>query len=107
MSLFFLLVLFFIGYFFIWPLIKTVFYFRKIGRSFTSGQSRQRSGDRRQTERHNVSRKKKIDKDIGEYINFQEISNEQTSYNETIEDNEGKTKTIIEDQIVDVEWEDI
>ena len=52
---------------------------------------------------------KKISDDVGEYVRFEEIEvSEQTT---TTVEPDGttttKTKTVIEEQIVDVEWEDL
>lgn len=49
---------------------------------------------------------KKIADDVGEYVEFEEISAAQkTEYTHT--DGSSTTKTIVEEQITDVEWEDV
>lgn len=52
---------------------------------------------------------KKISKDVGEYIHFEEIEVSRTSstYAEASGQTETTTKIRIEEQVVDVEWEDI
>lgn len=47
--------------------------------------------------------KKKIDPSVGEYVAFEEIKTETT----TADARDAKTYTEVEQQIVDVEWEDI
>lgn len=52
---------------------------------------------------------KKIAQDIGEYIHFEEIevSSETTTRKDVSGQTETTTKIRIEEQVVDVEWEDI
>ncbi len=50
-------------------------------------------------------KKKKIGKDVGEYISFEEITVTETE--STVSDNAGNTFTEVEQQITDVEWEDV
>lgn len=54
---------------------------------------------------NNRQKKKKIDKDVGEYVSFEDITVEQTS--ETRTDASGSTFHETEQQITDAEWEDI
>ena len=60
-------------------------------------------GQQQQQPQHNHG-KKKIDKNVGEYIEFEEISSSQT-----VSDNTGNTstRTVTEAQVTDAEWEDI
>lgn len=52
---------------------------------------------------------KKIEKDVGEYVRFEELDVESKTTTYTFSDGEQETRTEIkiEEQIVDVEWEDI
>lgn len=52
---------------------------------------------------------KKIAEDVGEYIHFEEIevSKESTTFTKADGQTETTTKIRIEEQVIDVEWEDI
>lgn len=108
MSLFGLILLFFFGYFVIWPIIKVLMKANEIRRQFGRPYGSASNGYRREPERKAgwssagiKKRKKKIEKDVGEYVSFTEESCDMTDRDRTIETFE------YEQQIVDVEWEDI
>lgn len=103
-----LLFLIFLG-FCLWPLIKVALFYRRVKKQFNNAkksfneqyrQSRERSAE----EQQNKS-KKIFDKDVGEYVTFEEITYTSSQYSETVSDN-GSTSTF-ESQTTDVEWEDI
>lgn len=52
------------------------------------------------------NKKKKISEDVGEYVKFSEVT---VSESESRRQNEadGRTRTVTEQQVVDVEWEDL
>lgn len=54
-------------------------------------------------------KKKKIDPNVGEYVAFEEIKVESTTYTETTTEADGTTTTYVhtESQIEDAVWEDI
>lgn len=108
MSFFGLLLLIFIGYFIVWPLVKVYLKINRARNAYREAFSSQRT-QRRESERKagwskpNTTRKKKIGNDIGEYVAFEE-----TSAPETNDRNRTRpTSTITEQQIEDAEWEDI
>lgn len=113
MSFFFLLFLFFIGYFFIWPIIKGVMRinrFQSEARDFFNGRyngAQQRNSSARQPQQP-APKKKKIDPSVGEYVEYEEITVDQ-SYSKTSGHDaaSASTQVEVEQQIVDVEWEDI
>ncbi len=106
-----LLLLFFL---IIWPLIRVAIAFyraqqqaRKAFGQFGRESSQQRTGRKAGWSGFQRQRKKKISRDMGEYVEFEEIV--KTSTENTVNGDEASTeqKTEIEQQIVDVEWEDI
>lgn len=102
MSIFLLLLIFFLGYFVIWPLLKAAFVYRKIKKNFFSQFS-----DRQQDSSKPKAKKKIIDPSVGEYVAFEEIEKTNTSYSETVADSETTIVNLTESQTVDTEWEDI
>ncbi|MGN0220127.1 MAG: hypothetical protein ACI4AX_07570 [Muribaculaceae bacterium] len=71
--------------------------FRTAAGAGASTQTRQKEAPRQ------PKTKKKIDPSVGEYVAFEEIKTETT----TADARDAKTYTEVEQQIVDVEWEDI
>lgn len=108
MSFFGLILLFFFGYFVIWPIIKVLMKANELRRQFgrhAGGASRRYA---REPERKAgwssdgiKRRRKKIEKDVGEYVAFTEERCDVSSRSQTVETFE------YEQQVVDVEWEDI
>lgn len=73
-----------------------------------------RPNDDRQRQAHHSGspqpeeHKKKIDKDVGEYVKFEEISVSESTFAATDSSESSSTERVeVEQQIVDVEWEDI
>ncbi len=56
-----------------------------------------------------ASKKKKIDSSVGEYVKYEELSATESVYHETRDGGESSSsaRVVVEQQIVDVEWEDI
>lgn len=96
----------------LWPLIKGLLYVRDVQRNVREafGQASRGSGNRgRQQESSPGRRGKKIDKDVGEYVEFEDITESSSSgYSDTIKDVDVKQHNFCsESQISDAEWEDI
>lgn len=110
MSLFFFLFIIFIVWCLLHPIIRvwtTVRQAQKQANDFfsaASGGTRQ-SGSRRKENRSQQRRRprKKIDPNVGEYVEFEEIS----VYSSTNTYQEREVKFTPEQQIEDAEWEDI
>ena len=110
MSLFFFLFIIFIAWFLLRPIIRvwtTVRRAQKQANDFfnaASGDTRQ-SGNRRRETRSQQRRRpqKKIDPNIGEYVEFEEIS----VYSDANTYQQHEVKFSPEQQIEDAEWEDI
>lgn len=107
---FFCLILFLLGYFVIWPLLKGYLLVRKVKTSFfnQANNNFNKSGKAHKSSWHTqYSRKRKIiDPNVGEYVKFQEISVESSTYTETIKDIENCSPKY-ENQISEADWEDI
>lgn len=105
----FLLFLFFLFviYFIIWPILKTLFFVNKVRKNFYNNfkSANQRHGNQRKPSGKADSRKI-INKDIGEYVRYQEIPNDAAEYKETKDENT-VSKDRQENQIEDIEWTDI
>ncbi len=107
MTFIFLLILFFI----IWPLVKVLIALYAVKKrtkksfgafgGFSRGQKRQTAWSRFQRKN-----KKKISRDIGEYVEFEEIS-ATASEDASHDDGMKNEKYAVEQQIVDAEWVDI
>lgn len=54
-----------------------------------------------------VPRKKKIARDVGEYVRFQEISTTETASQQKTSSGDTRTSYTVEQQITDAEWEDL
>lgn len=72
------------------------------GSSRPGGFGRRR---RREEPKQPEPKKKKIDPNIGEYVDYEEVGTVST-YTETTAD-KGSSRVVVEQQIVDAEWEDI
>lgn len=95
----------------LWPVVKGMMYVRDVHRNvrdaFKQAAGRGAGGNTANAPgRH---RKKKIDKDVGEYVEYEEITVASATYRETVADDvQGQRRTITsESQVVDVEWEDV
>lgn len=107
MTFIFLLILFFI----IWPLVKVLIALYAVKKRtknsfgwfgpFSRGQKRQTAWSRFQRKN-----KKKISREIGEYVDFEEIS-VTASESDKHEDGIKNEEYTVEQQIVDAEWVDI
>lgn len=108
--------LIFILIFIVWPLVKTFIRINRMRRQardiFNSHYGRQTSqqadtassaGRKAGWSRPAASKAKKITKDVGEYVAFQELP-PQYSGNDS---SKGGATVVSESQITDVEWEDI
>lgn len=91
-------------------------YFKhKLKRSFAGFQGQSGSAHHRDTRREGHQPKqphtpaKKISKDVGEYVHFEEIevNAEQSTYSNADGSQTTYTRVDVEEQVVDVEWEDI
>lgn len=77
---------------------------RRAVRNVFGGESGGNGGRRQQTKTQPKHRRKKIEKDVGEYVEFEEVActvKTQTTQDAT------RTDIQIESQIEDVQWEDI
>lgn len=101
------LILIFILVFIIWPVVKTVFRLnqaRKAARDFFGGNYAQAGASSTERKAGWTAPQKKakiITKDVGEYVNFQELppdDSARSSFTET---------SYSENQITDAEWEEI
>lgn len=108
MSFFGFLFLFFLGYFIIWPLVKLLIRANAVRNQFRRAAGGVADGHVREPERKagwsraGVNRRrKKIDKDVGEYVAFTEEPAQKSEHEPAVDAGER------EQQIVDVEWEDI
>lgn len=100
--------------FFLWWLIKGIFAVAQARNQFKSifDQARRATGDQyaRQQPRERkggwsnpLRRRKKIDPEVGEYVHFTESK---TSASQSTATN-GQVRTVREEQVTDVEWEDV
>ena len=83
---------------------------REINNIFnTFGGAGSNSTDKAKKQQQPTPRRKKIDAEVGEYVHFEEIEVTVQAQTENNPDNTRSTTTKIkvEDQIIDVEWEDI
>lgn len=69
----------------------------------------QSDGNRRNQPQSEPSprRRKKIDSDIGEYVHFEEVKTVFNAREVETPDGNTATRVTVEEQIVDVEWEDL
>lgn len=95
-----LLILFFV----VWPLVKGIlalYRARRAARKYFE-QFRRNAGPQQQKPGPQPPKaRKKINPDDGEFVSFEEIPGKNNS------DDKPRTKGTVEQQIVDVEWEDI
>ncbi len=115
MSFFALLLLFILGYFILWPLLRAVWRIRAAQRNFRdmmSGASAgfgggvpSDAGERKAGWSDKPRKPKKISSDTGEYVAFEEIT--VTDSQQTTVNADGSTDFVHEQQIVDVEWEEL
>lgn len=114
MSLLVLILLFIFAYYVLLPMIRGLMQFNRMrsnARDFFNSMNQQASGarsDSRQPQQP-APKKKKIDPSVGEYVDYEEITVEQTTVNATTatDGTSSTTRIDVEQQIVDVEWEDI
>lgn len=80
-------------------------FFRSMGfdTDTRSGQNKKR----RQQQSPAPVKKKKIEPGTGEYVKYEEISIQESTYTETRSSAGQSTSIVAEQQITDVEWEDI
>lgn len=105
-SLILLIILAFLAYL-LWPVVKGLMYVRNVQRNVRDAfeqASRGASGAAKGAGKR--PRKKKIDKDVGEYVEFEEVS-VSSGYSDTVKGAEGSCRSETETQIVDAEWEDL
>ena len=117
MSFLGLLLLGFIVFFIIIPLIRVGMAVNRVRRqqremfnNIFGGGTESTSGNSGKNKKENTSpkaKRKKIDANVGEYVEFEEITTTVSDSESTAGGNNKATKTITEQQIVDVEWEDI
>lgn len=112
MSLFGLLLLILLGYFFVWPLVRVALKINAARRRYSDmmnaagasgraprGEARQPGWSRRQ-----APRRKKIPDDTGEYVAFEDIR--ETVTRDTASGASG-ADFVREQQVEDAEWEEI
>ncbi len=111
MSLFGLILLILFVWFVLRPVIRffmTVNRLQREARRAAAGQARRsqpQSSERKAGWTTPASRRKKFDRNIGEYIEYEEVTTVSTPHAAEQAENGKYTRT--ESQIVDVEWEDI
>lgn len=109
MSLFGILILFLLGYFIVWPLIRILLRVNDARRQYRDmmngmfGGADPRASRREDKRRSEARRKKKIPDDTGEYVAFEEVACNTGKKSPQ----EPAADFVAEQQIVDVEWEDI
>lgn len=104
MSLFLALIIILLVWFFmIAPVLRLHRISKQWQKTFTNAQ-KQRQQQRNRNNSHPQRQKKKIDPNVGEYVEFTE-----TTVSESSTDEKGQTHTThaTEQQITDVTWEDI
>lgn len=110
MSIFGFLLIFFLIYFVIWPLVRTSMRVRSAMKQMRdmADRAQRAAGAGFRTAADSAAgrrRRKKIDPSVGEYVEFEEISG---SRRDTVEsDGAGNVRYSSEQQIVDAEWVDI
>lgn len=107
-SFFLLVLLIFLAYI-LWPVVKGMIYVRKVQRNVRDAfeQATRGNGPASNTA-GSPRRKKKIDKDVGEYVEFEDITTASSSYSETVEGPDGSRRVAESElQVVDAEWEEI
>lgn len=108
MSLFAILILFLIGYFLVWPLVRVLLRVnaaRRQYRDMMDGVFGARSASRGSSKPQPPKRRrKKIPDDTGEYVAFEEVA---CNVRNTARKPADTTDFTVEQQIVDAEWEDI
>lgn len=104
-----LIILFITGVIIVYPLLKVVLgihrQYRAINRMMNNAATNGGNGRRRQPEQPKPAvKKKKIDRSVGEYVEFEEIRVKASTQTD------GDTTTVnykVEQQITDVEFEDL
>lgn len=104
-----LIILFIIGVIIVYPLLKVVLgihrQYRAINRMMNNAAATGGGGRRREPEQPTPAvKKKKIDRSVGEYVEFEEIRVKASTQTD------GDTTTVnykVEQQITDVEFEDL
>ncbi len=95
----------------LWPVVKGMMYVRDVRRNVRDAfeQAARGGAGNAGGGSKKPRRKKKIDKDVGEYVEYEEISVASSTYRETVEENDGGRRRVIEteSQIVDAEWEEV
>lgn len=107
MSLIGIILLFLFVWYVVRPAIKffmTVNRLRDEARTAYHNQASRRQGERKAGWTAPVKRKKIIDRNVGEYIEYEEITNISES---SASNTSAQTHYTSEEQITDVEWEDI
>lgn len=107
MSFLLLLIIIFI----VVPIIRVAITFHRLKRNarqaFESMYGRAYSSGNRQADREDVTRppkRKKIERDVGEYVAFEELPPNPDAARESAS---RSAKAVIEQQVVDAEWEEI
>lgn len=101
------LILFLVGYFVIWPVVKGAIAFKNLKKQFRQTfESSDIPGKGRRQQPYGNRRRKIIDADVGEYVKYEDVKEGTSSYTETINDN-SSSQSLTESQVSDVEWEDI
>ncbi|MDE6267656.1 MAG: DUF4834 family protein [Muribaculaceae bacterium] len=114
MSLLVLILLILFAYYVILPVVRGLMQLNRMrsnARDFFNSMNQQAAGARSRDSQPQqpAPKKKKIDPSVGEYVDYEEITVEQTTVNATTttDGSSSSTSIDVEQQIVDVEWEDI
>lgn len=107
MSFLLLLLLFLVLWYVIWPLLRGWLFLRdvrqRVNDTFGNGQRRQRTHPDDEQEYTETGERKIFTSSEGEYADFEEVSG--TTIEETV--TSGETRTVIEEQVTDAEYEEI
>lgn len=90
----------------LWPVVKAMLAVREVQRNVRDAFGRAAAGASAQSATGRPKRsRKKIDKDVGEYVEYEEII---VNHQESASHSSGGTRvTEVESQIVDAEWEEL
>lgn len=100
--------------FVVWPLLRFYMMLRKAQRqardAFSQFQGEGKDGSRQRKggwSGGRQSRKKVIDRNVGEYVEFEEVEISRDSETKTGSDSRKESGYKVEQQVVDAEWEEI
>ena len=105
----FLLILLLVWFFMLAPFFKLISMSRQWKKTFTEAQQRaqQKQSNARKNAKQNTRKKKKIDPNVGEYVEFTETPSGNADSKDDNSSKSARNSTPAESQITDISWEDL